>query len=79
MGDRNRLPRRRNTRLLEELERQGRSIAWFCRQMGVSRFAVWRIEGGRAGGPLDWYERAARVLDVTASRIAPRENVEEAA
>lgn len=41
--------------------------------MGVSRFAVWRIERGDAGAPVDWYERSAAVLGVKVEDIAPAE------
>jgi hypothetical protein len=73
VGTHNRLPRQHNTRLLAELRRQGRSIRWFCDQMGVSRFAVWRIETGDAGAPHDWYQRAALLLGVSLQDIAPEE------
>jgi hypothetical protein len=71
--ERNRLPRSYNPRLVAELQRQGRRVEWFCQQMGVSRWAFWRIESGRAGAPIDWYERAAAVLGVRVEDIAPEE------
>jgi hypothetical protein len=79
MGAHNRLPRQRNDRLAAELRRQGRSIRWFCEQMGVSRFAFWRIETGDAGAPSHWYERAAGILGVPLEQITPEPKEEPAA
>lgn len=71
----NRLARQRNIRLAAELRRQGRSVRWFCEQMGVSRFAFWRIETGDAGAPKDWYERSALVLGVPSCVVSPEDAI----
>lgn len=68
---RKRLEPRSNDRLAARIREQGRTIAWFCLQMGVSRWAFLRIENGEAGVPVDWYERAAAVLGVKAEDVAP--------
>ncbi len=46
---------------------------WVAQQLGVSPYAVWRYETGRASPPVDWYERAAKVLGVRVEDIAPEE------
>ena len=66
-----RLTRRPNARLRQELRNQGRSLEWFCQQVGVSRWAFYRIENGEAGAPVDWYRRSAAVLGVSEEVIAP--------
>jgi predicted transcriptional regulator len=71
MRERNRLPRRINARLLDEIRRQGRRMNWVARQMGVSTYALWRYETGRSSPPLDWYERAAAVLGVPVEAVSP--------
>lgn len=73
MGEQKRLVRRQNERLKAELRRQGRSLRWFCQQMGVSRYTLWRIETGDAGAPPNWYGRAAQVLGVPEYVVAPEE------
>jgi hypothetical protein len=72
--DRNRLPRTRNTRLSDELRRQGRQPKWFCQQMGVSYWTFYRVESGITYPPDGWYERAAKVLGVQPEAIAPEED-----
>jgi hypothetical protein len=73
MGAHNTTERLRNSRLLIELRRQGRSVKWLAAQMGVSRFAVYRAESGdlARGVPADWYARAARALGVPEFVVSP--------
>jgi hypothetical protein len=59
---------------LATIRSQGRSIRWFCDQMGCSRYAFWRIEEGRSGAPVDWYERSAEILGVLVENISPFDN-----
>jgi predicted transcriptional regulator len=73
MRERNRLPRRINARLLDTIRAQGRRMTWVAQQLGVSSYALWRYETGRSSPPLDWYERAAKVLGVRVQDIEPEE------
>lgn len=78
LSERNRLPRRINTRLVAEVNRQGRRVTWVAQQLGVSQWSFWRYETGRSAPPADWYERAAQVLGVSTEDVAPMEDLQPA-
>lgn len=63
------------TNIPELLKAQGRSVAWFCRQVGIHRSYYWMMENGRRPLSRAYLHRAAEVLGVPASLLSTSRNV----
>lgn len=58
------MARQRVTRIFDVLQSQGRSAAWFARQMGIDRTMLYRIDWGDRRLTAEFRARAALVLQV---------------
>lgn len=52
------------------LRQQGRSVTWFCRQVGIHRSYYWMMERGRRPLAASYLSRAADVLGVPVSLLS---------
>ena len=65
--------KRIDNRLTRELSRQRLRRDWMAERLGVKPWTFSRIEAGVQPAPPNWYERAADILGVDLTVIAPLE------
>lgn len=58
---------------------KGVKYSWLAAQLGISRSHFDHIEAGRRNPPADYYERAARILQVPVEVIRPETEPAEVA
>ena len=57
------------------LKAQGRTVAWFCRAVGIHRSYYWMMESGHRPLSETYLSRAAEVLGVPVSMLSTSRNI----
>lgn len=59
------------------LDERGVKYGFFCDEMGIPQYAFSKIESGQAEAPTDYYERAARFLQIPTDYLLRLVNAEQ--